>query len=122
MRPSVVTISVLLLLRNQVIGDGFFKRVLPVDAPAYSNFEVASTYPGDYVSVGVCAAFTNVLSQDKSYSPNKLDYVNAFKFDQGVCQAGKIPYLDMEEWASKETVDRPGIYLNQGCVITKPGI
>ena len=94
-----------------------YKRTVPSGTDPWDSFTSVAEYPQTCKSAITCAGFTSALAKNKEISIDAMNYVNAFKWIDGVCTAGKITKDYLFDWPNGEVIGNPGIYLHQGCYI-----
>ena len=117
MKRLVVSTLLTLLTLNANCNKMLFKRTVPLGSEPWANFIPVSEYPVTCKSVITCAGFTGALAKNKLISPNAMDYVNAFKWIDGVCTAGKVLKDNLFEWPNRDLTESPGLHLHQGCYV-----
>ena len=117
MNHSIICFAILIVIFNVSCKKSFYKKTAGKGTIPWSNFVSMFEYPQPCKSVIICAGFAKALSTSKTLSPNAMDYINAFKYVDGNCTAGKVTKDSLFDWPNRELAKGPGIHLHQNCYI-----
>lgn len=93
-----------------------FKRVVPEEHQSLEDKVTVEGFPKPAKSVIGCAAQTTALIKSRDFSKSKYDYVNAFNFEDGLCEPVKLRLADTgTAFDGAEVVSEEGWFLHQGC-------